>query len=322
MERVADHYLTTLSNVPSAPKWSFGGRPRPVSASATPGPGTYESGGRTSTTAPSYGFGSEVRGRSRAQPFPGPGAYDPSKQSARTAPQWSMAGRRAATKVDSSPGPGAYDVKHNSGSPSYGLGTGQRKTFSAPNTPGPGAYSPRFLGDSSPQWGMGTQNRSRAGGGLKVDVPGPGTYTLPSRLQESPQYSMAGRGEQKRKDNSPGPGSYNPHYPERDAGKFSFGVKPAASRPGGSTPGPGAYNMTGDIASPKSPQWSFGSQVRGRNYVTSSPGPGQYNPENSPRKRPPAWSLGGGGERGFYCKRDGPAPGTYNIPSRLGEGAK
>ncbi|CBZ52037.1 hypothetical protein NCLIV_018270 [Neospora caninum Liverpool] len=200
-----------------------------------------------------------------------------------------MAGRRAATKADSSPGPGAYDAKQSSGSPSYGLGTGQRKTFSAPNTPGPGAYSPRYLGDSSPQWGIGTQSRSRAGGVSKLDVPGPGTYTLPSRLQESPQYSMGSRGEQKRKDNSPGPGAYNPRYPERDAGKYSFGVKTAASRPGGTTPGPGAYNMIGDIASPKSPQWTFGSQVRGKSYSTSLPGPGQYNPESSPRRRPPAW---------------------------------
>ncbi|PHJ23555.1 h-shippo 1 [Cystoisospora suis] len=324
MERVSDHYLTTLSNVRAGPKWSFGGRPRPTSASATPGPGAYEPSNRPSSpSAPSYGFGSETRGKAVAYRSPGPGAYDPNKQYARNAPQWSMPGRKPPAKLDAFPGPGAYEIKLQSGAPAYGLGTGQRKTVSAPNTPGPGAYNPSYLGESAPQWGMGTGSRAGGAGAMKANVPGPGSYTLPTKLQEGPQYSMGGRSETRKRDSSPGPGAYNPARPEKDSGKYSFGIKTPALRLGAmTTPGPGTYRTEGVISSPKSPQWSFGSQKRGVNFVNSVPGPGQYNAEKSPRRQAPAWSLAGGGARGFCTKKDGPAPGTYNIPSHIGDGAK
>jgi hypothetical protein len=44
--------------------------------------------------------------------------------------------------------------------------------------------------------------------GDKTSKPGPGAYMIPTKLGETPSYSMPARGKGGKKDNTPGPGSY------------------------------------------------------------------------------------------------------------------
>lgn len=44
--------------------------------------------------------------------------------------------------------------------------------------------------------------------GDKTNKPGPGAYIIPSKLGETPSYSMPARSKGNKRDNVPGPGAY------------------------------------------------------------------------------------------------------------------
>ena len=155
----------------------------------------------------------------------------------------------------------------------------------AKNNPGPGRYNSIDSGISSrvksPSWKMGTSERKP----LNVsDSPGPGSYDLRTNLgDDAPQYSM--RQKEKYSDNkvvSPGPGRYNSdeynthrRYP---AWKMGTGQRDEDLRRHirEGFPGPGAY-MSNDFNLQNSPKYKFGTGERVKDRTNGIPGPGSYH---------------------------------------------
>ena len=109
-----------------------------------PGPGAY-SHSRSSSTGPSFGFGTSVRtGLGTKVTNPGPGTYNGKPVEYPT--KIGMTPRRPLTvnPRDVNPGPGSYNHKlvSQQNAPSYGQGTSMRTNLVKSLSPGPGQYSP------------------------------------------------------------------------------------------------------------------------------------------------------------------------------------
>lgn len=221
-------YLTNLSQVRSAPKWSFKGKAAVARKLETPGPGAYTTTGVEkvkSSVGNGFGFGSSPRDPMRPSTAPGPGQYSPSPRLSNATKQgagFGTAVRQTKKGHATSPGPGAYahSARIGADGPKFTVNA-RREGFRAPDTPGPGTYqatddalattsktSSRAV--TAPKWGFGTSPREAR---VQSTTPGPAAYVAEVKHAKSaPKYSISARRESGRSTETPGPGAYGgPH---------------------------------------------------------------------------------------------------------------
>ena len=371
-------------HVSSAPAWSFSGKSEEKASFNTPGPGNYNPKTQKFGNSPNVKIGTSSRSNIFASATPGPGAYNTSgcltdrpapkigtskraplsesvltpgpgtyeiKSTAVEGPKFSMPGRSPNKAFDNMPGPGHYDHSITEQSireraPAYKMGTEARtERPQSAYVPGPGTYS-TDVKDKGPKWGFGSQSRENV---FKIDVPGPGTYNMPNSLSNR-GCTMTGRQSDSPIDNTPGPGAYNPTSVRPKSPNWSLGKSPRISSTSSSkfAPGPGAYNiksefntnapkfgtstrgpLNGSIDTPGPGQYNGTSKYTGPAYSmrpktanksgSSGPGPGQYNPSSSCGNL--SWSMGKeakGLNLGQEKLKAAPGPGQYNVTKGLG----
>jgi len=255
-------------------------------SSATPGPGMYAvrpSSAFNKESGPKYGFGSATRDdiNGLAKTAPGPGTYEFKGVFESPGKGTSLVPRRPDSALFSAgrtPGPGAYEpsLSTKNKGPSYRIGSASRDTKDRAFAPGPGNYEPRSI-QGNQNIKIGTSQRAPLS--ANKNTPGPGTYEYSLKVGEGPKYIMNPR----REDNNqgtryvPGPGAYTPAV--ELVKEKSPGVRMGSSNRSDLhgprlNPGPGQYDVRGNLAGPK---WGFGSDQRGRDYKSTVPGPGSYN---------------------------------------------
>lgn len=211
------HYPSVmgLSTRPTAPKFTFGGRPpHAVGQELTtpsPGPGHYLEGlaadrSARHTSQPHFSFSAAERNgeSARKQRQPGPGTYEISYMIGEGTPSFTCTPRRGPSTVDKNPGPGDHDLPDLIGkvSPKHSITPRREYSPSVSRTapaPGPGEYDASAEGradsksvsmSASPRWGFGSSlQRPRGPGEASDATPGPGTYRHPSELR-GPKFSM------------------------------------------------------------------------------------------------------------------------------------
>ena len=115
-------------------------------------------------------------------------------------------------KTNNTPGPGQYDGSKRQGAPSFTMGSkpGDRSQYL---TPGPGAYEEKSsaVKDRSRDVKFGGTSREGLTSKDAASRPGPGMYDQQERSmgKSGPQFTISGKTNQKRLDESPGPGSYD-----------------------------------------------------------------------------------------------------------------
>jgi len=216
-----------MSQVKTSPKWSFRGKPKSEISVETPGPGEYNTPEVESVkfnTSQRFGFGTSPREVVRPATAPGPGEYSPLHPKHKQGVQYGFGtsirqGLKPAAQTN--PGPGAYShpPKMGNGGPKYSA-MSKRGGYKSTEVPGPGAYhqAPPVAADlnasallqhrpRSPKYGFGTASRE---GVISNAVPGPGSYDNSAHPLKagSPKYSMRPRTEQRRSNETPGPGAY------------------------------------------------------------------------------------------------------------------
>lgn len=209
--------ITVQSNIKSAPKWSFKGKPRDGRKNETPGPGSY--GGTSETTSkfartPNFGFGGSTRDLQRPYSAPGPGQYQPDNPNIVSSKYgFGTSTRKGSERHRDQPGPGTYRIEPELGktSPKYTANKRREMTMTI-DSPGPGAYQPNDSWSSAqkvePKYGFGTSPRE---GRRENNAPGPGQYNV-DRDVGGAKYSMRSRGEVVRPNTTPGPGAHGGMY--------------------------------------------------------------------------------------------------------------
>mmetsp|Transcript_41729 Transcript_41729/g.88915 ORF Transcript_41729/g.88915 Transcript_41729/m.88915 type:complete len:224 (+) Transcript_41729:191-862(+) len=156
--------------------------------------------------------GSAKEGKALFAP-PGPGTYAPNKID--EMPKWVFSGesRLREIKRSATPGPGTYAIPTRLGGKEVSL-SGKPEGNTRTGGPGPGQYKPSHDPcshmRSSPKISFGGSSRSDLVGSK---TPGPGTYDSPTALCGNilttipPKFSMKGRYNQPKGDQTPGPGS-------------------------------------------------------------------------------------------------------------------
>ena len=348
-----DPSLKTISKYSAAPTCKIGTSSRDhLVPSLVPGPGTYSSGAiRPHSSAPV--IGTSKRPELSANANPGPGAYEVISK-ATEGPKYTMLGKKPENNSSNSPGPGHYapdlnDFTSKERAPTYRIGSAERtERTDAENVPGPGTYETGGR-EAGPKWGFGSESREKL---LKEEVPGPGTYQIPNALS-NPSYSMAGRKADKKPDNFPGPGTYEPSLhtiskysaaptckigtSTRDGfgfnevpgpGTYSAGeIRPHSSAPvigtskrpdlnPNSNPGPGTYEVIPkDVEGPK---YTMVGR-KNENNSPNSPGPGHYEPELNDftsRERAPTYRIGSAARTERNNTEHVPGPGTYETSGK------
>mmetsp|Transcript_102751 Transcript_102751/g.257687 ORF Transcript_102751/g.257687 Transcript_102751/m.257687 type:complete len:248 (+) Transcript_102751:110-853(+) len=202
--------LTKMSQNRTSPKWTFGGRHGAGARPGTPGPGSYDRGGRSGT--PSYGFGTSSRDGQTPSGAPGPGQYKPQSRPRSAAPTYRFGtSPRGGNGSSFTPGPGAYQPNFSStrqSTPQYTATPRRDSVRSYTGTPGPGSYGANASKDS-PSWGFGTESRDNR---AQMFGPGPGAYHVHS-VDGGPSYSMRHRSDYAGPHfDTPGPGAHAGMY--------------------------------------------------------------------------------------------------------------
>lgn len=260
----------STSKMPSSPNISFtSSRTGRLSHSATavPGPGSYESKAFTSKSSKmhSWPFGqSSSTGRLEKAPSctPGPGAYEPPPLS-------------GMSPVHSPRGDGGRPLS-GSGAENPGFGSSTARKISPRvhhSHGGPRPSSPRSVNGAS---------GSRWCGNTPGEV-GPGAYDravqakAPSaKFPTSPRFGSSRQA-------SPGPGSYDSEVRGQAKGcRFgATGARPSLanvcrSTGAAATPGPGSYEVGFATEATKVTPQAFSMGGRGKDTLQTSPGPGDY----------------------------------------------
>jgi len=163
-----------------------------MQTSNAPGPGNYDLKDETSSRAPKFSFGKELRGKSERPKTPGPGTYQFKTCIGNEGPKISISTRRPGSAANLTPGPGQYQTNLNDKpkSPSYGIGSAKRSMRNSnAEFPGPGTYGALSVSTSlkpnSPTWSMGKSLRANLSS--SNFFPGPGNYMTKSMLGEGPK---------------------------------------------------------------------------------------------------------------------------------------
>lgn len=263
-----------------------------------PGPGNYEHIGDMKKTAPSFGFGSEIRpniARSGKNASPAPGNYEPKKIVGADGPSVTMSPKlneNFKEKHDKLvPGPGNYEfhLKAMKTAPNYGFGTSVRQDPGRTGTKGvvtePGGYNPgtTYTKTSSPNYRFGSDVRKDVARDKNDKlVPGPGNYEMKSKAFDSKTRGYMGI---KISDQSkmvvPGAGTYEPDPSpvKNKASSYSMGAKLKSDLiRSAEVPGPGTYVNSAEKFKQSAPSFGFGSSKRPEmgNKKQNTPGPGSY----------------------------------------------
>ncbi len=169
------------------------------------------------------------------------------------------------------------------GSPSYSPGRGSRTDFTKEkeHVPGPGTYRP-----DSPSKTIGTKiglSERKVFSG-QSDTPAPGTYEIPSKISESPTFTIGRKSPEKHENGIPGPGEYNAEVVRLRDKSPQFSISKAPRKDMTDTarvanPGPGAYEAKRPTSA--GPQWKFGSESRSR--YNESPSKSVYSQSRGDR---------------------------------------
>jgi len=305
----------------------------------------------------SFGYKGEGFGTTTTAYVPGPGAYEVKEgfeqgtegmqntRSAfnRTAPQAQTRSRDPDLGSSALPGPGSnfnpssenYNFRYFT--PNWSFGKATRDDLynnEATNAPGPGKYN--FGGTINTKNGFTILGKNKVKGNTNY-VPGPNIYNqdvAPLR-QTAPAFRI---GKAERKDMAtgnpefPGPGAYiddenKPPVPEDVIYKVRGTRMGSSQRPGLYTsegkklPGPGEYEVRGDIT--KGTKYSMGMKCQTKKAGEVMPGPGEYEPFGSIYLEKNNGAIIGTSERPtLYKKGSTPGPGQYDTRGNIGIGTK
>ena len=237
----------------------------------------------------------------------GPGAYEVPSLGVE-GPAYTM-GLKTPTKVrdDDGPGPGAYDdtvfksVKARSPSTSFPT-TGHKTLDAREDSPGPGAYTPPPRSSRSAIFGTVVRTSLAS----KTRVPGPGTYQSAAR-EDGPKYSFRPRLDSSLTNITPGPGAYSVSHLEKTKSRVpsvALGTGGRKEKEREESPGPGQYNPSGKGLG--GPKWSLGSKPRG-DLNSTTPAPGSYDIPSSTQKG--GFTMGR--KTTAQDSSPGPGPGAY-----------
>lgn len=205
---------------------------------------------------------------------PGPGAY--SIEARGSSPSISIKNTRHEGKDNGFPGPGSYLIKDSSKiiPPSYSLSKAVKLKASFNKFPGPGNYSLTPI-KQGPYWKLGSEQRDNLN---FSKTPGPGTYLIGQKT-DLPSFTFKSRYEEKKRDNSPGPGAYSPTTLEKK-NFFTLGSSQKMPFKPKDIPGPGAYSPEGEKKKYK--LGVFGKTERKLLEISNDiPGAGTYESKSS-----------------------------------------
>ena len=192
-------------------------------------------------------------------------------------------------------------------------------------SPGPEKYSPKKVIMHYGALKIGLSKRAYT---KKEETPGPGTYNIPSKFPKGLKYSLGFKihyENNKEQMYKPGPGTYK-IINKSQSSFYSFGKK-IKDRIKDETPGPGKYNLRRE-KDLYIPSYIFGKEKRISSTLSPSevgPGPGNYKYcEDAIRLHYPHYSFMKERRKTLQkSNADTPGPGTYNHKEYLGkEGLK
>lgn len=259
-----------------------------------PGPGSYrpeEKLAHILRSSANMKFGTSTRNEVNKTLLsnPGPGSYDVDRHLGRSSPSYSLSPKKndnVKRIKELLPGPGKYnpDPAFNTRSaPTHKFGRSQRVSIDAAKTklPSPLEYAPKneFVSymTKAPAFGFGTSSRPDLN--FTKDNPAPGDYTLPSKISEGPGFKMGIRIRDKKRNESPSPGQYNPSIDLMKKAMPKYGIGSAAryQKQREDLPGPGSYDTKSSLPNFKLFKYGkFGNEQREKKIRDSGPGPGSY----------------------------------------------
>jgi len=291
----------------------------------------------------SFGYKTDGFGSNWTSDVPGPGAYEiknefdgeaPMRNTRtafnRTAPQARTVSREPGFGSSDLPGPGThYDANNKDNydfrffNPTWSFGKAHRDDLydEAKNVPGPGKYNTNGSTINTKS-GFTILGKNKTKGSSNY-TPAPNVYNqnINPLRQTAPAFRI---GKAERKDMStgnpefPGPGAY--HKPNASVGKgakIGTSVRPGLyTQEGKKNPGPGEYEVRGDITRGK--KYSMGVKCGIKKTTEVYPGPGEYEPFGSLYLEKNNGAIIGTSERpALYKKGVAPGPGQYDITGEL-----
>jgi len=343
--------VVSKENTKKYPHRTIGEKPKNQSefkGISTVGPDAYNP--KKFTKAPpafSFGYKTDGFGGFTKSDAPGPGAYEikdgfePTEgmrntRSAfnRTAPQAQTHPKQPMFGSSELPGPGThfnpnkdnYDFRYFTPTWSFGKSNRDDLYDETRNIPGPGKYNTNGSTINT-KTGFTILGKNKAKE-HSSSTPGPNVYNqdIGALRQTAPAFRI---GKAERKDMSTG----NPEFPEpgryyKESGFSGKGAKIGTSRrPGlysqeaGKNPGPGEYEVRGDIT--KGKKYSMGVKCGIKKSTEVYPGPGEYEAFTSVYLEKNNGAIIGTSERpALYKKGVAPGPGQYDVRGNLGGGQK
>ncbi|XP_013787628.1 outer dense fiber protein 3-like [Limulus polyphemus] len=152
--------------------------------------------------------------------------------------------------------------------------------ISLPSTFGLGSGDTSY--SKSPSYTFGSKVEARR----KNFTPGPGSYDIAGISEKGketvPAPSISGRMKDPDKFITPAPGAYTPEQSvktfQNGSPSYSFGVK-LKDQKKDNYPAPNTYNVNGeDVSYPHSPSYSMGAKLN-HERINNTPGPGAFSPE-------------------------------------------
>lgn len=246
----------------------------------SPGPGSYNP--NKSSVAVSYSMGNKVYaiGSDKAEPDIGPGHYNPSYNCIQISKSSKFGSSQRNFKYDTdTPGPGTYQLPITKALTTR-FGLSERSQARDKNYPGPGEYNiPGTLGGTSK-----SISSRRPIPNSKDVIPGPGAYYPGNtKLSEGTKASISGRRQEKKINENPGPGSYNPSIDYTKGVKATTTIGTASrwkeTKDDDKVPGPGHYEPSykTNTKANEGPKVSILGRRQERK-IDDNPGPGAYDP--------------------------------------------
>ena len=298
-----------------------------ASSADVPGPGAYHT---NATTLSGRGVSigkSAQREAPKPNDAPGPGTYDASRSAVDPhIPGPMINGRPAERSETDGVGPGAYDVtySHLPTAPAVSLEYGPRRfdIVSGKDVPGPGYYDPHGLLAAAQEAGVGllSSGAPRFADPNPSTTPGPGTYDTAAyhaAMEAQGGITISGHVGGNTQTVVPGPGAYDPRFPEKGGFTIHAYDRARAAAPSGAdVPGPGQYTLP-STNSAKAASFGIGHRPDIHPPESEGPGPGRYDPYSAMKhlhQSSPAYSFSAAAKYGIPDSRSlYPGPGAY-IP--------
>ena len=286
---------------PNSKGGNMAGKPMDKKADDVPGPGMYKPKTEVGQAFTMQGKGDDMFGDNG---MPGPNNYNPNYNAVNpNNTGQTIAGKPSEKIIDKGPGPGMYDPKLEKGiaysmQGRYGH---DQNMLESMKKPGP-IYDPRYEAirpDNTSANMAGRPNDKRVD-----DTPGPGNYKYNDHLGEGKGYTMAHRPNTIEGDRSPGPAGYYPSVrTNAPAYTMSGSRKPYNDE---LSPGP-QY----DVNVPWDNGTLFGHEEKFKGTNTGAqPGPGQYGAQTSFDGKGRAVYMAG--KYPDRAPADVPGPGAYD----------